>query len=119
MTALNASSQLTEKQIKYREWYQLNKAKVSAQKRAGYQPKARQIKAKRANANKLRDTSDTSKSVFNRYSGEAKDVYPTNQVELIEITPSEDNNPNRLNVRRNIEDILLARELGLTIEDLV
>ncbi|MCG9697457.1 hypothetical protein [Shewanella sp. Isolate11] len=106
-------SELTEKQRKYREWYQRNKAKVCADKRAKYQsPKPKPAPKKSKAQTKVKSLStDTSPFLRPINSPSGNDA----KVERFKVSEED---VRRLKARRSVEDILLARELGIGVEEL-
>ncbi|MBV7315475.1 hypothetical protein [Shewanella sp. NIFS-20-20] len=91
---------LTEKQLKAREYYQRNKAKICQQKRTQYA------------ANSA--VSPTSKQVFNT----SINACSSNFSETKKADKSKVVNPQKLIVRRSIEDIRIAQELGISMSDM-
>ncbi|MGF1764825.1 hypothetical protein [Aliivibrio kagoshimensis] len=92
-------SELTEKQRYQREYYQKNKTKLCAQKRNQYQGKTQsgtKTKAKR----KTRKTSP-------KITAPARATSPVVKVRKIAVK-----------TRSRIEDIHLARELGVSVQEL-
>lgn len=92
-------NELTQKQISAREYYQRNKAKICEQKRSQYKSKSK--------------SSAAAKQVFNTSISKKKSFKSDGFVEQ-----SKDANPEKVRVRRSIEDVKIARELGLSLNDL-
>lgn len=92
-------SELTEKQRYQREYYQRNKAKLCAQKRIQYQGKVQSGTKPRAKQ-KTRKTSP-------KITAPARATSPVVQVRKLTIK-----------ARNKIDDILLARELGVSVQEL-
>ncbi|QYJ79395.1 hypothetical protein [Shewanella acanthi] len=123
--------ELTEKQIAYREWYQKNRAKVLEGKKAKYQPKARKPRAVKVKAKPTESapapTQPETKAVETQ-AGETKTTTRKFSLALASFVDHSERAPSpvlrvdvddeRVQVRRRIEDIKLARELGLDLEDL-
>lgn len=87
--------QLTPRQIYNREYYRNNRKKICEKKRNGYSPKQ-----KKQTATKPR---------------------PAKQIKTEVITPPKRVSPEELakaKARQRIEDIKLARELGISVEEL-
>jgi flagellar basal body-associated protein FliL len=112
-------SELTEKQRKYREYYQRNKAKVCADKRAKYHNKKTTAKAKSA-SKPAKAASAAAHTVFNQ-------PLKPNRTEVTKDTAtlmvSSDKyktyvDHDKVAVRRRIADLKLAKELGVSVEDL-
>lgn len=93
-------SALTQKQIKAREYYQRNKAKICAQKRGKYQAKS--------------NVSPSTKSVFNQT------VCPSHSVKALRVARTKVSAEERRAkaCRRRIEDYQMARELGVSLNEL-
>lgn len=90
-------AQLTEKQIYAREYYKKNKAKICEQKRNDYTLK--KPKSKKTTRSPL---------VVKKVKQEI--INPPKHATAADIA--------RANTRKRIEDIALARELGISVEDL-
>ena len=93
-------AELTAKQRYQREWYQANKLRICQQKRDEYQPKQRQPRAKTVAAVAI----TVNHSVVRE---------PVRRVVRKNITT-----PTARTARHKIEDILLAKELGINVGDL-
>ncbi|MDP5146026.1 hypothetical protein ORI98_06200 [Shewanella sp. ULN5] len=99
-------SQLTEKQIKARAYYQANKEKICAQKRAKSAASSTVSPAK-----KVKKVVAVNKD-FNSTISAKRACAP----ERIEQPKNVD--PQKLRVRRSIEDFFLAKEMGVSLADL-
>lgn len=95
--------ELTEKQKYQRDYYRKNKEKICAQKREDYEPKAA-LKTPAKAQRKTRKTSQTSPANM------AKPAKATSPVKEVNKMPRK--------TRHKIEDLLLAQELGCSIDEL-
>ncbi|MGI2185701.1 hypothetical protein ACROAG_01580 [Shewanella oncorhynchi] len=104
------SQQLTPKQIAARAYYQAHKESIKAQKRAQYETKARKPKVMKV-VNSLTSQTSTAapKAKTVRFQEENEPVIQSIRISAEDKT--------RLAKRRRIEDIKLAKELGLSMED--
>ena len=104
------NQQLTPKQIAARAYYQAHKESIKAQKRAKYAPKARKLKVmKVANSSTTPPSIVAPKIQTVRFQQEKETV-----IQSVRISAED---KVRLDKRRRIENIKLAKELGLSIED--
>ena len=104
------SQQLTPKQIAARAYYQAHKESIKAQKRDKYETKARKPKVmKVVNSSTSQPSTAAPKAKTVRFQEENEPV-----IQSIRISAED---KVRLAKRRRIEDIKLAKELGLSIED--
>lgn len=104
------SQQLTPKQIAARAYYQAHKESIKAQKRAQYETKARKPKVmKVANLSTTPPSIVTPKKQAVRFKQEKEPV-----IQSVRISTED---KSRLAKRRRVEDIKLAKELGLSLED--
>lgn len=104
------SQQLTPKQIAARAYYQAHKESIKAQKRAKYETKARKpkvMKVVNSSTSQLPNAAPKAKTV--RFQEENEPV-----IQSIRISAED---KVRLAKRRRIEDVKLAKELGLSMED--
>ncbi|MCT8866272.1 hypothetical protein [Shewanella xiamenensis] len=104
------SQQLTPKQIAARAYYQAHKESIKAQKRAQYETKARKPKVM-----KVVNSSTSQPSIA---APKAKTVRLQENEPVIQSIRISAEDKVRLAKRRRIEDIKLAKELGLSLEDL-
>ncbi|WP_413486291.1 hypothetical protein [Shewanella baltica] len=105
------SQQLTPKQIAARAYYQANKESIKAHKRDKYAPKARKPKVmKVVNSSTSQPSIAAPKTQTVRFQQEKEPV-----IQSVRIS---DEDKVRLAKRRRVEDIKLAKELGLSLEDL-
>jgi hypothetical protein len=99
-------SQLTEKQLKARAYYQANKEKICAQKRGQHAAKSTVSPAK-----KVQKVVAVNKEFNSTIS--AKRLFAPERIEQ-----PKNVNPQKLRVRRSIEDILLAKQMGVSLADM-
>ena len=99
-------SQLTEKQLKARAYYQANKEKICAQKRAQHSAKSTVSPTK-----KVEKVVIVNKDFNSTIS--AKRLFAPERIEQ-----PKNVNPQKLRVRRSIEDIHMARSYGLSQQDM-
>lgn len=99
-------SQLTEKQLKARAYYQANKEKICAQKRAQHSAKSTVSPTK-----KVEKVVIVNKDFNSTIS--AKRLFAPERVEQ-----PKNVDPQKLRVRRSIEDILLAKQMGILLADM-
>ncbi|MGL6124628.1 MAG: hypothetical protein ACRC1W_16895 [Shewanella sp.] len=105
------NQQLTQKQIAARAYYQAHKEIIKAQKRAKYAPTAQKQRViKIANSSTASTSTTAPKATTVRFQLEQKIVSASVKIS------AEDKA--RFAKRRSIEDIKLANELGLSLEDL-
>ncbi|MGI2146275.1 hypothetical protein [Shewanella frigidimarina] len=99
-------SQITEKQLKARAYYQANKEKICAQKRAQHSAKSTVSPTK-----KVEKVVIVNKDFNSTIS--AKRLFAPERIEQ-----PKNVNPQKLRVRRSIEDILLAKKMGILLADM-
>lgn len=99
-------SQLTEKQIKARAYYQANKEKICAQKRGQHAAKLTVSPTK-----KVQKVVAVNKEFNSTIS--AKRLFAPERVEQPKTV-----DPQKLRIRRSIEDIHMARSYGLSQQDM-
>ena len=99
-------SQLTEKQLKARAYYQANKEKICAQKRAQHSAKSTVSPTK-----KVEKVVIVNKDFNSTIS--AKRLFAPERVEQ-----PKNVDPQKLRVRRSIEDMKLAKEMGVSLAEL-
>jgi hypothetical protein len=99
-------SQLTEKQLKARVYYQANKEKICAQKRAQHAAKSTVSPTK-----KVEKVVIVNKDFNSTIS--AKRLFAPERVEQ-----PKNVDPQKLRVRRSIEDFKFSREYGISLADM-
>ncbi|MCW3171397.1 hypothetical protein [Shewanella subflava] len=112
------NQQLTPKQISQRKYYEANKATICASKRAQYQAVSKVSPSAKAVFN---TTINVKKAVKVR-----KNAMVINSTELVDAVDTKAANQliteqekAKAAARRKREDILMARELGISLEDFV
>lgn len=96
-------SQLTPKQQYQREYYRQNKESICAKKRSQYKPKTKRNTSKATPKTQRKTRKTTPKDI----TGPAKATQPVKKVDKM---------PKK--TRHKIEDILLAKELELSVDEL-
>lgn len=112
-------AELTPKQIKYREWYQQNRGKVLASKRAQYKDKTSKPKPRKEPTTKPAQTKKTVKNPkpLNAPLSKKADRF-IDCIEQLRPVTRTNADIEKLTTRRKLEDIKLARELGLNMDDI-
>lgn len=103
----NVTTALTDKQKYQREYYKANKDKICDQKRAQYQPKTTRAEKP---AKTVRDNTPKKKTRVTTPHAVTAPAKATSPVKLVDKMPQK--------ARNKIDDILLARELGISVDEL-